>query len=210
MRRLAVGRLVGLVVAVAVLAVAIDWGFDSQRLNARFYQAMTARPMETLIDISQTGEVTTPFRQTYSSAHGAAVYLQKASNVPEAFDANLLRPLEGVIIVKDAQGQEVTRAELTGRDVQLRDGQLLLTNLRMFSEGEYQATITINTGVPQLADVPQTVYAQYELCGLERFPATIMGVLAAGIGILGMGLLAVVLSAVWKLGVWKSDVAERL
>lgn len=186
MRKIAVGRCVGLGVALASLALATYCAFESAERYAAFDEWMVARPMTATIDLSRPGEFTVPFVQTCSIAHGESVRLQTDPQPADETEAKrLVQGLAGEITIRDAPGNEVETASFNGATIFCIPDQsgCSLTSFYPFAKGEYMATIRIQSGAPNLAEVKHSVFAQYDLCGLEQFPAVICSAFAVGAGI---------------------------
>lgn len=181
---------------------------EAQRLNAEFHQWLDARPMETTIELSKSGETTAAFHQTCSISHGEAMFLecdlddQATQNLDE-----LLKGLYGTVVVKDSDGNEVESVKFSSGTACHWDDKIMLAGFAPFGKGEYVATIRVDSGAPGLADAEQTVYAEYQLCGLERMPATITAAFAIGAGLVGLISAACVLPGL-RGGVWKSVSTE--
>ncbi|MCE5280037.1 MAG: hypothetical protein ABFD92_10810 [Planctomycetaceae bacterium] len=186
-RKIATGRIVGLVLAGVGLGFAIYLGSQARQMSAEFHQWLDARPMETGFDLSKPGEITVPFRQTCSSSHGEVLCLK--CDLPEAAKQNteqLLKGLSGSVVIKDSQGNGIKGGEITADRSRYHDGEIILAAFAPFSKGEYTATIRIDSGAPALAGKTQTIYAKYELCGLEKMPAGICTMLAGGAGLVAL------------------------
>lgn len=171
-------------------------------MNAEFYEWLDARPMETAIDLSKAGEMKVPFHQTCGVSHGEALYFD--ADVPDEVKEHpekLLENLSGSIFIRDIDGNEIASAEFVDKSVQFWDGEILLAGFAPFPKGDYDATIRIEAGVPALADKPQTIYAKYQLCGLEQMPAMITGVFAVGSGMIGLISAICVLPGLLRFGV---------
>ena len=61
MRRIAVGRSVGLLLAVTGIGLSIYCAYEALRISTDYHAWLTARPMETAIDLSQPCEISRPF-----------------------------------------------------------------------------------------------------------------------------------------------------
>lgn len=187
MRRIAIGRLIGLLIALIGFGLSIWFAFDAMRRNAEFHAWPDARPMETAIDLSKPGEVTVPFNQTCSVAHGEALYLEVDSR--ELTDVNIgefFLGISGTVVIRDSAGNEIETAVINGETAYYWDGQVALTEIAPFPRGNYVATICIDSGGPTLAGKRQIIYAKYQLCGLEQMPAVIAGVFAFVTGFVGL------------------------
>ena len=210
MRRIAIGRLVGLLLALIGIGLSVWFARDAMRRNADFYEWLDARPMETAIDLSRLGETTASFHQTCGISHGEALYLD--FDLDEAASLNfeeLFKGLSGNITIIDSAGKEIEMAGISGETVQHWDGQFMLTEFAPFRSGNYIASIRINSGAPNLADIQQTIYAKYQLCGLERMPATIAGVFAFGAGFIGLVSAACVFPGLLQSGLWYDSSTEN-
>jgi hypothetical protein len=205
MRQIATGRIVGLLIAIIGVSISIWCARDAVRMNGEFHKWLDARPMETAIDLSNPGETTVPFHQTCSISHGEALYLncdlddESKHNIQELFTA-----LSGCIVIKDSEGNEIESMKINSQTVQHWDGKIMLTGFAPFRKGQYIATIRVDSGVAALADKEQTIYAKYQLCGLEQMPAMITGAFAFGAGIIGLVAAVSVLPGLLRCGIWRS------
>jgi len=177
-KKTAVGRCIGLALAIVCLCVSIWLGREALRMNADFHRWIVDRPMQTEIDLSQPAETVVPFRQTCSSSHGESLCLSLGPDHDLSEDSlNLLEELSGTLVISDSHNVEVASANFSERTAWLRDDQLVLANLDTFQRGDFVARIRIESGAPALAGKQQTLYARYQLCGLEQMPAVVAGVL---------------------------------
>ena len=89
MRRIAIGRTIGLLFVALANFISIWLSRDAFQLDAEFRQWVDARPMESAIDLSKPGETSAEFLQTCSSSHGETLVLecdlddQSKQNLPE-------------------------------------------------------------------------------------------------------------------------------
>ncbi len=204
MRRLALGRTIGLLIAVGGIGVSCWLARDAVRWNADFHGWLEARPLEVDVDLSQPGGHTTTYRQTCRVAHGAALFLEcdlKAKTEEAARE--LLAGLSGSIVILDRQGEVVERARLSDAPP-FWDEQVMLAHLSpSLSLGEYVATIEVIQGASALAGMEQVVYAKYQLCGMEMMPAVIMGAFSFVTGAVGLVAVACVAPGLWREGLWR-------
>jgi hypothetical protein len=185
-RRIAVGRIIGLVLAAIGIGISIYFAREAMRMNAQFHEWLQARPMETVIDLSRPGETTVPFNQTCSISHGEDLYLKcdlddTAKENPE----ELLKGLSATVVISKSNGEEIETLKINNKTAHHWDGKVVLAGFAPFRQGNYVATIRIDSGAPALADRAQTIYAKYQLCGLEQMPAMVAGGFALGAGIIG-------------------------
>lgn len=209
MRKLAIGRIIGLIIAVVSLGAAFFFGVLAYRFNEEFHEWMTARPMETSIDFSKPGTVSAPFYQTCSISHGEAIMLDcnikdDKGNIPDGLLIGLLARL----VITDEEGMEIVNTKLSDIDVSGIDSQIMLADVPTFKTGNYMATISIDSGLPALANHPQTVYAKYQLCGLEQVPALVRGIFSFCAGLVGLVAGLTVVPGLISFGVWR-DVSKE-
>lgn len=210
MRRIATGRMVGLLIAIVGIGISISCARDALRMNAEFHQWLVARPMEAAIDLSQSGEITVPFHQTCSISHGEVLYLECDLDDHLKEDAEgLFKELSGNVVIKDSDGAEIESVKFNNNTVECWDGRIMLTGFVPFCSGDYVATIRVDSGAPALADKQQTVYAKYQLCGLEQMPAMITGAFAFGAGIIGLAAAVCVLPGLLSCGIWRKVTSDN-
>jgi hypothetical protein len=204
MRRFAIARIIGLLLALMGIGLSAWFAREAIRLNAEFHQWLVARPMEADMDLSQPGETTVRFHQTCSISHGEALYVD--ANLDDAAQQNLEELLDGLfgsVVIKERAGTEIESAMFSNTTAHWWGGKLMLTDFAPFQKGDYFATITIESGAPALAGKLLTVYAQYQLCGLEQMPAMITGVFAVGAGVVGLVSAMCVLPGLLRNGFWR-------
>lgn len=204
MRKLAKLRLAFVIVAVTALVATAYFSYAAYQANEDFHRWLTARPMRVQLDLSQRGTVTVPFQQTCVSAHSEGIYLDctildQQKQIPKG----LLKGLSATIRITDPAGKEVLNQSLRDDFPWQLNGQVELVNFLPFDEGDYQATIEIDSGVPALADHPQTLYARYNLCGMEQAPVGMYGFLACCSGVITLFAVLIVLPDLWQFGIWK-------
>ncbi len=208
MRKIAIGRLVGVLLAIAGISVSVWTGSAALSWNAAVNQCRAARPMLAAIDLSTPGKTTVPFAQTCSMAHGESLNAEVASDGLSASDIEaLFIGLRGRIIISDFASVQVDAADFGGH-VLYYDDQVQLAWLGRFPEGHYLATIHVDSGAPGLAHRKHTVFAKYHLCGLENMPTLVGGALALGSGFIGLTSAAFVGPSLVRSGVWRRDHAE--
>jgi len=204
MGNIAIGRVIGLVLAVLGIGLSICFGYTAVRMDADFHEWLVARPMETAIDLSEPGETTAPFHQTCGISHGEALYLEcdlddEARRNPE----ELLKGLAGVVVLRGTDGNEIQTLEFSDETIRYWNDSILLAEFAPFRTGEYVATIRIDSGAPALAGKQQTIHAKYQLCGLERMPAQFSGAFAMGAGLIGLVAAVCVLPGLLRYGIWR-------
>ncbi len=209
MRKVAIGRIIGLAFVVICSGAALWCARDALQSNASYHRALTARPMEVVIDLSQPGVTTVPFHQTYSSSHGEELYLdtdldRESLREPE----DLFQDFTGNIAIRDSNGNETISADINDETIHTRNGQIMLASFLPFRRGEYSATIRIDSGASNFAGTKQIIYARYQLCGLEQFPALISGAFAIGAGCIAFFGAASVLPGLVKYGLWHDQSAQ--
>ncbi|MBC7815432.1 MAG: hypothetical protein IAG10_00870 [Planctomycetaceae bacterium] len=188
-RPIAIGRIVGLLVAAAGVVAACQWAHDATRMNAEFHQWFDDRPVDAAVDLSQPGEFHTAFRQTCSSSHGEVLQLQV--NPPLQLDGNpeeLLCDLSGECVITSSDGKVVEKAKFdaTRFHTWAMSPDIVLTGFAPFAKGEYVVNVRIDSGADFLAGKEQRLFARYQLCGLEQFPAFIAGAFSFAAGIVAL------------------------
>lgn len=203
-RIFAIGRIIGTLLTAIGIGLSVYCACEAWRMSAEFDESIVARPMEAAIDLSRPGETKASFHQTYSISHFENFFLQceldkEALQNPQEF----FKGLSGEVVIKNSSGETIETAELNEKTVQNWDDRIKLAGLSPFRKGDYTATIHIVSGVPALAGKQQTIYAQYELCGLEKLPAQIFYVFAFGSGFIGLISAVCVLPGLLQNGFWR-------
>jgi len=190
MRKIAVGRVVGLMIAASGVTASVYYACDSYRRNKEFHRWFEDRPIHFTVDLSKPGDVTVPFHQTCGTSHGEALFIKLTPDVESDDEiGELFDGFSATIIISDADGTEIEQATIGKSTIERWNGSedLLLTDIAPFQKGEYLATLRVEATAPQLANREQVIYAKYQLCGLEQFPAFIVGAFSLGAGIIGVG-----------------------
>jgi hypothetical protein len=173
-----IARIIGAAVAVALLGVSLTSGLSCRVRNRELIEWQVARPMSADVDLSKPGELETPFRQTCGVSHGEVLLLDLVP--PVALAENLSELFEGLdaeVTILDAHGKVEWNEPIKGGQLQDWGGKtrVVLTRFHPFPTGDYTARVSVHRGATELAGRRQTIYAQYQLCGLEGFPMLIAG-----------------------------------
>lgn len=183
---------------ICLFALKLSWD-----ANSRFEQAITARPMEAVIDLSQPGTVTVPFEQTCSISHGEGIYLDLNDAETDKERAEILGRFSGSIVIHDLAGNEIVNRGLSTSQASEMNGEVRLADLPTFAEGDYRATITVDTHGIASPHSRQTIYARYELCGLEQIPVVVFGFISFCAGFVALVSSSTTLPGWWRHGIWK-------
>lgn len=208
MRRIAIGRTVGSLVAAIGIAGSIYFGVDSYRLHNDFHQWIDDRPMECSVDLSKTGSITVPFLQTCDVSHGEAllIHLEPSVESDEEVD-ELFSGLSATIVISDADGAIIENVKIDRSTLWRFDGarDFVLARFTPFQRGEYVATLSVDSGAAKLANHEQVIYAKYEPCGLEHLAVVFLGAFSLGAGLIGLIASAFVAPGVVRHGFWRVD-----
>jgi hypothetical protein len=182
------GRVIWVTLSVLLIAYGIKCLFDGQRLQRGFKEWQTATPVNGPIDLSEPGRFVLPFDQTCSSSHSETVTIRVPSETLRAtIVTELFAGLNARLEIIDKAGSnlvESAHSEIIAGEERL-DGAIPIFRISSFKKGSYQAIVTVVNGASSLNGIPQRLEARYLLCGLERLPATIAGIM--GIGCIGIG-----------------------
>jgi hypothetical protein len=205
MRRIATGRIVGLLVAVIGVGLSVWCARDASRMNAEFHQWRVARPLESAIDLSKPGETTVALHQTCSTSHGEALFLKcNLEDSSNQSPGKQLSDLSGSVTIKNLDGSVIESVKINKDTLQDWEGKIMLTGFAPFSNGDYIAVIRVDSGAAALVGKQHTIYAEYQLCGLEQMPAAIAGAFAFGAGLIGLVGAMCVLPGLVRRGIWRS------
>ncbi len=141
MRRLAIGRIIGILIAIASIAASISCARDSADLKIEYEEALIAHPIEATIDLSKPGETKLPFQQTFSRSHGESICIQITPSIAEDQEPKqLLKELTGKIIIKDGAGKEIETVKIDSTTMNAwgRGEDVILTDIAPFTKGEYK------------------------------------------------------------------------
>ena len=202
-RRISIRRIACFVIAVGLLATAIYCGLYAWRLDREFQAWITARPVVMAVDLSKTGQFTAPFHQTCCVSHGEAFYVTVPTSMLAGLEpATLLEGLHGTIKIADRDGNEIESLDVTNqppRDVS-RGQPIMLAYFRPFADGNYTVTIDVDSGAPALAGAEQVIHAEYQLCGVERYPSMIAAFVAFVLGVPALIMLPIAAVAFCRYG----------
>lgn len=203
MRKLAIGRIIGLMIAVVAIGGAIFFGVLADHEVVVFNELVTARPMEATVDLSQAGSISVPFHQTCSTSHPDVIMMDcnikdEQGNTPDG----LMQDLSVSISITDVEGAEVFNKEISDINETFDDGQFWLTDLPHVKKGNYKATIRITEGVPALAGMPQTIYAKCQWCSYEEMSIIMLRILSYVAGFIGLISMLIVIPRLIRFGFW--------
>ncbi len=194
--RWTIWRAISAGLALCLLGLAAKCFVDAQKFMKQFEDWETAKPIDTVVDLSTPGEIVVPFHQTCSSSHSEVIVLRvPAAAVQGGSITQLLQGASARIEVRHKQDTNIVEsAELdlswTG---DLIDGATPIFFVSPFRKGEYEARVRVMAGAPGLKGVPQKLEGRYMLCGMEAMPAEIakFGGIATSIlgGVVGIVLL---------------------
>ncbi len=189
MSKLAIGRIAGILIAITSAIGAVGLTQYAMAYHAKYQSWIVDRPMHLAVDLSEPGEWTVPFKQICTVGHSEDIFLQMRP-IPDTEVAveEALADLMGSVSIYDETGGEVASASIDGSDASRwgASHDIRLSGLVPFATGEYMARITIEQGVTALANTEQTIYAAYDLCGLELLPAQMAALSAFALMIVGL------------------------
>ena len=197
MNKRAIVRSVGWCLGSMFLAGGISSFVRYRHHTREFDAAQIAEPMRIPVDFSQTNHYSAGFIQTFSRSHGEVIWLETGLSITNETDARLLiQGLRGRFKITGETNQVVIHEEFSANTFSahsgLRPGEIDFKpafSFVPFRKGAYRLDLVVDAGAPALRGVRQHLVARYELCGLERLPATIAAVLAAVCALLGAGTL---------------------
>lgn len=211
MRRIAIRRTVGLLIAVTGIAGSVYYGVGSYRLHNDFYQWIDDRPMDCVVDLSKTGSITVPFLQTCEVSHGEVLFIHLEPGIDSDDEVDeLFTGLSATIVISDSDGKKVKDVKIDRSTLWRFDGaeDFLLARFRPFERGEYVAILRVDSGATKLANHEQLIYAKYELCGLEHLAVVFLGAFSVGAGLIGLVASAFVVPGVVRHGVLRASQTE--
>ncbi|MBI5388102.1 MAG: hypothetical protein HZA90_25840 [Verrucomicrobia bacterium] len=175
-------------VAALLLGFGVKCLFDGRRLRQEFEVWKTARPVDAEVDLSIPGKFLLPFQQACSSSHGEILALRLPMETLRGTSVTqLLAGLQAQLEISMKPGTTVVASAMSqvwwGEET--LDDAIPIFSVVPFRKGAYEATVTVTEGAPALKGVKQRLEGRYQLCGLERMPAALLGVVgiaSAGIG----------------------------
>lgn len=185
-------RRIVMILGIFFAMISIYAAFEWRRLSTNYEQALTAQPVNMPVDFSKPSRFTSPFLQTYGAAHGESLLLRidstdKSINITPP----LLDGLQGDLVIMQADREILRQPLVPVFEVPSTDSAVRIADFPPFDVGEYQLAINVTSGASKLVGVSQTVFVQYELCGLERLPVSIAGFMSLASGLMALVLLVV-------------------
>jgi|GEM_PF-4397650 len=206
-RRIAIGRLIGFVLAVGLLLFAVLMAAEYVKLDRDLREWEAAKLVSVPVDFSKPGKVSIPFKQICEMSHGQAFYL--STKGMEHLDCEQAqRVFEGLkvtIAIHSADGREM---QTHGYSYYDGDAQrFVLDRSFPFPIGDYEATVDVVVGAPSLKTIEQTLEAEYIFCGLERMVVDLLKTLAVVSGIVGLAIGFFVAQRFRRYGIWRKPTA---
>ena len=176
MNKRPLGRIIASVIAGLLAVAGIYFLVESHRIRHEFYQRIEEKLIDLEVDLSQPGEFSGEFQQTWSICHRQAINLHVPSNLAsQVSPSKLLTSLEFKCRITDSNGDVVADDKSAGHPIwqdRLDDDEIPLLYFHPFDKGgTYTLTLTIIRGAPRLAGVPQRLVGRYQPCGIELLPA---------------------------------------
>ena len=179
--------------ALALIAAAVVLAVASWRLSEVVRKAEAACPVAVAVDFSRPAKTTAPLVQTFSDAHGQALCLELSrADGRDAPWAELTAGLGGTVTIADRAGREIVSTPIR------LDQPPMIASFTPMRVGEYRLTVDVLQGAPALAGRQQRLVGSYQLCGVERLPSMIAGLLAAALGLPAAVLSAFVIIAFFR------------
>ena len=190
-----------LIIALILIGFGIKCLFDGYHISNNFENWQRIKPMDISIDFSKKIEFSGKFNQTCAISHGESIYLEfpKGQYNPEKLNA-----LRFNFMITDDRNKEIVKKEFCGElawNKGVIDKPIILIAIPTFSEGIYNFKLNVITPVPELANVPQRIFAKYHLCGLELLLAKFI----KGFGILSLIIATVLIIVVRKISKKKAN-----
>jgi len=166
------GRMVTGVIAAVFLLVAGSIIAGSVDARRRADVAQVAEPICLEVDLSRPGEYEGGFRHSFTGAHGTVLQIETDTPLPSPEKIKeMFAGLSGHLAIADCNGDVVYKSDYTSDDVgcwKACEGQWIpMLGLGRFPTGAYVLRFTVTHGAPGLANIPHTLVARYELCGME-------------------------------------------
>lgn len=200
------GTVLCLALAVGFVVATIYFAVQHRRARREYDAAVVATTLRMSCDLSKAGEYRGKLRQDYGAAHGLEFYL--AITPPAVSEAQLdqmMRGFVGKVVINDSAGRAVyednakweadsptTRpAQPVGNAI----GSFKLARLFGGERGEHEFVLKVISPAGGMAGRTQELTGRYEMCGLERLPAAVLGLLAFACGVIaaGFGVMAALL-----------------
>ncbi len=197
-----IGRTICLVIGVALLGVSVRLGWFSFDWDRRFETWVSEVPARFTLDPSSTKEVAATLHHTCEVGHSQQILLRvlekDGTAAPEEFwpkrvDASIfVDALGGAAGGKKSDGAAATvEVESSARDYDLEpameEGQgLVIARPRFGREGEYRLRFKLNTAIDVPPGMVYEISVRNLLCGMERMPGTVAGIVAVVCGLVGL------------------------
>lgn len=170
-------------------SASLYFGIGAWSWNSRFYTWLDARPMELTVDLSVPATYTVPFRQTCQMAHGQSIFIElDTTSATDESVRDWFAGLKGTLTIRNLQGEPVLSRDFHSQHLRLWEDSPRLVGFYPFATGDYLAEFNIEQGASATQGVPHQLYARYDLCGLELFPAYMLGGLSIVTGLIACGI----------------------
>lgn len=196
-----IGRIIACVIAGVLVVAGAFFLVEAYRIRQEFYRQSETRPLDLAVDLSQPGEFTAPFKQTWQACHGQAINLHVPTNALAGVSpADLLASLDFTWQIADADGKVVADNDSASDllwDNKPYGDTIPLAYFWPVDLGEYTFSCSVVTGAPVLVGLEQHLVCQYQPCGLEMLAA----VFCTGIGIAALviaGMILLIVRAVTR------------
>jgi hypothetical protein len=195
MNKIPIFRSIALIIALILIGFGIKCLFDGYHISNNFDNWRKIKPMNISIDFSKKIEFSGKFKQTCAISHGESIYLELPNG---QYNPEKLNALKFNFIITDDKNREVVKKEFNGGlawNNGVIDKPIILIAVPTFSEGVYNFKLNVMTPVPELANVPQRLFAKYYLCGLELLLAKFI----KGLGIFSLIIAIILILVVIKI-----------
>jgi hypothetical protein len=196
-----VRRAIASIVAIGLLGTSIYAAVFYRYRQRQLENWAHFRPVTASVDLSRPNTFEVPFRQVWSGSHAEGLFLSVPDKSSFEVAENLLKGVHAEFVVTDAIGKQMLKEQIRGGTDWFDEEGALVSRFHPFAVGEYRASLTVISGAPALAELPQSLYAKYQLCAIESLPLLIAAVVAVFAGVSGIITLVVVVRGYWKYGI---------
>lgn len=188
-RGIAWWRIIGLCIALTMMATSVSWWVDAQSYKRKLDAARHEQLAQLEVDLSTPGIYEGPVAQSQGMAHGT-VMLLVMSGAPADSESQLADFSARWQVVRDDQSvSDAQGVFFTSPGGYTRDQPGAIGAMRMGSNSKGMLRITVEKPIESFAGVSQTICVRNEFCGLEQMGLTLLyGVaLIAGLIALAFG-----------------------
>lgn len=196
----ALGRTLASVIAAGLFVFAIYQVVQARRESNYFFAAIEEHPLDLRFDLSKEGHYTAAYSQECKYFCGVTqFYVGTEPGDDRLKVARRMEDLDAVLTISDYP-QDPLLIKYFKENDDLWDKDIVLAYMKGRANGDHTATIDIEQGTGDAADINRQLYARTIVCGMDYWPVYIMNATAMIAATIGIGLTCYVGPSVMKHG----------